>query len=127
LLGTASLALAFSAGIAIGQGKVPTENKGFGSQDLRSLDLSEEIDSVKGRPLRLRKITLAPGGELALHTHKDRPAVSYILEGEITYYQDGKESVARAGQGIAEGRTTTHWAANRGKVTAVWVACDIPK
>jgi uncharacterized cupin superfamily protein len=53
--------------------------------------------------------------------------VSYILEGEITYYQDGKESVARAGQGIAEGRTTTHWAANRGKVTAVWVACDIPK
>jgi hypothetical protein len=44
LLGTASLALAFSAGIAIGQGKVPTENKGFGSQDLRSLDLSEEID-----------------------------------------------------------------------------------
>ena len=32
----------------------------------------------------MRKITLQPGGSLALHTHKDRPAVSYMLEGEVT-------------------------------------------
>ena len=125
--GTVSLALAFGAGIATGQGQVPKENKGVSAQELRSLDLSEEIDSVMGRPLRLRKITLEPGGLIALHTHKDRPAVSYMLQGEVHYYQDGKETVARPGDGIAEGRATTHWAANRGSVAAVWVACDIPR
>ena len=126
--GIAALALAFAAGVAVGQGEVPQENKGISAQALRSLDLTEEIDSVKGRPLRMRKITLAPGGVIGLHSHKDRPAVSYMLEGEVTYYQIGKPpTVARAGDGIAEGRDTTHWAANHGTVPAVWIAVDIPK
>ena len=120
--------LAFGAGIAVGQAQPPKENRGFSSVDIRSLDLSEEIDSIKGRPLRMRKITVQPGGALALHTHKDRPAVSYILEGAMTYHQEGKpDTVASAGEGIAEGRATTHWAENRGTVPAVWIAVDIPK
>jgi len=57
-----SLALGFAAGLAVGQMKPPAENKGLGAEALRSLDLTEEIDSVSGRPLRMRKITLAPGG-----------------------------------------------------------------
>jgi quercetin dioxygenase-like cupin family protein len=124
----AALALAFGAGIAVGQAQVPTENKGVSAIALRSLDLTEELDTIKGRAMRMRKITLQPGGVLGLHTHKDRPAVSYILEGAITYYQEGKpDVVARAGDGIAEGRDTTHWAENRGTVPAVWIAVDIPK
>jgi quercetin dioxygenase-like cupin family protein len=128
LLTAAAVILAFGAGIAVGQAQPPKENKGFSSVDIRSLDLSEEIDSIKGRPLRMRKITVQPGGALALHTHKDRPAVSYMLEGAMTYHQEGKpDTVANAGEGIAEGRATTHWAENRGSVPAVWIAVDIPK
>ena len=80
------------------------------------------------RPLRMRKLTVEPGGILGLHTHKDRPAVNYFLQGAITYHQDGKPDVTlSAGDGIAEGKDTTHWGENRGSVAAVFLAIDIPK
>ena len=128
ILAAATTLLAFGAGFAIGQAQPPKETKGFSSVDIRALDLTEEIDSIKGRPLRMRKITVQPGGVLALHTHRDRPAVSFMLEGAMTYHQEGKpDTVANAGDGIAEGKATTHWAENRGSVPAVWLAVDIPK
>jgi quercetin dioxygenase-like cupin family protein len=121
-------ALAFAAGYAVGQAKAPTENKGISAEPLRSLDLTDEIDSLKGRPLRMRKITLQPGGVIGLHSHQDRPAVSYFLQGEVTYHAEGKPDVVIGpGQGFAEGKATTHWAENRGTVPAVWIAVDIPK
>lgn len=118
----------FAAGVAVGQMKPPAESRGLSAEGLRFLDLSEEIESVKGRPLRMRKITLQPGGVIGLHTHKDRPTVSYFLQGEVLYHQEGKPDVlVRAGQGFAEGKATTHWAENRGADPAVWIAVDIPK
>jgi quercetin dioxygenase-like cupin family protein len=128
LLGATVAVLAFGAGVAVGQAQVPTETKGFSAVNLRSLDLTGELDTIAGRSLRMRKVTVQPGGILELHSHKDRPAVSYILEGAMTYHQEGKpDMVAHAGEGIAEGRATTHWAENRGTVAAVWIAVDIPK
>ena len=128
LLAGSSLTLGFAAGLALGQIKPPSESKGLGAEALRSLDLSEEVESVKGRPLRMRKITLQPGGIIGLHTHKDRPTVSYFLQGEVTYHQEGRpDAVVRPGEGFAEGKATTHWAENRGTVPAVWIAVDIPK
>ena len=118
----------FAAGLAVGQGAIPSANRGLSASPLKSLDLTSEIETVRGRPLRMRKITLQPGGVIGLHTHRDRPAVSYMLEGEVTYHQDGKpDTVVRAGDGIAEGKETTHWAENRGAVPAVWIAVDVPK
>ena len=127
-LAGASVLLAFATGYALGQAQPPAGNKGLSAEPLQSLDLSEEIDFVQGRPLRMRKITLQPGGVIGLHTHKDRPAVSYFLQGEVTYRQEGKaDVVVGPGQGFAEGKATTHWAENRGTVPAVWIAVDIPK
>jgi quercetin dioxygenase-like cupin family protein len=128
LIGATAVVLAFGVGVAVGQAQVPKETKGLSGVNLRSLDLTEELDTIAGRPLRMRKLTLQPGGVLELHSHKDRPAVSYILEGAITYHQESKpDTVAHAGEGIAEGRATTHWAENRGTMPAVWIAVDIPK
>ena len=124
----AALMLGLAAGFAIGQASPPLDTKGQSAVNLQSLDLSDEIDSTKGRPLRMRMITLEPGGVLGLHSHKDRPAVSYFLKGEVTYHQEGKpDRVVRPGEGFAEGKATTHWAENRGTVPAVWIAVDIPK
>jgi quercetin dioxygenase-like cupin family protein len=110
------------------QRQPPPQNVGQSEELLRSLDLTGEVDSTQGRPLRMRKITIQPGGGLALHNHVDRPAVTYLLQGEMTYYPEGKPPmVIRAGEGFAEGRATTHWAENTGKVPAVWIAVDIPK
>jgi quercetin dioxygenase-like cupin family protein len=126
--GALALVAAFVAGYAIGQAAPPAESKGVNEVLLRSLDLTEEMQASNGRSLRMRKMTLAPGGVLGLHSHKDRPAVSYFLQGEVTYHPTGKpEVVVGPGAGIAEGKATTHWAENRGKVPAVWIAVDIPK
>jgi quercetin dioxygenase-like cupin family protein len=122
------LVIVFLAGYAAGQRQPPAQNKGQSEELLRSMDLSNELESTKGRTLRMRKVTLAPGGVLGLHNHVDRPAITYLLEGEVTYHQDGKpDQVVKPGGGFAEGRATTHWAENTGKVPAVWVAVDIPK
>jgi len=124
----ATLALGFAAGVAVGQVKAPTADKGLSADRLHALDLTGEIDSVKGRPLRMRKVMLLPGGVIGLHGHKDQPAVSYLLQGVITFHEEGKPPVVlRAGETFAEGKATTHWAENRAGVAAVWIAVDIPK
>ena len=113
---------------AAGQRQPPPQTVGQTEGPLRSLDLTGELESGKGRPLRMRRITVQPGGALALHNHADRPAVTYMLQGEMTYHQQGKPDViVRPGDGFAEGRATTHWGENAGKVPAVWIAVDIPK
>jgi quercetin dioxygenase-like cupin family protein len=113
---------------AAAQRQPPKETVGQTEEALRALDLTGELESGKGRPLRMRKITVQPGGALALHNHVDRPAVTYMLQGEMTYHQQGKpDVVVRPGGGFAEGRATTHWAENTGKVPAIWIAVDIPK
>jgi quercetin dioxygenase-like cupin family protein len=121
--------LVFGAGYVAGQRKAPPpQTIGQSDELLRSLDLTGEIESGQGRPLRMRKITVQPGGALAPHNHVDRPAVTYMLSGEMTYYPEGKAPVTvRAGEGSAEGRATTHWGENTGTVPAVWIAVDIPK
>ena len=122
------LAVVFGAGFAAGQRQVPTQNAGQSEEALRSLDLSAEMDSTMGRVLRMRRVTVQPGGVLGLHNHVDRPAITYLLQGEMTYHQEGKpDQVVKPGGGFAEGRTTTHWAENTGKTPAVWIAVDIPK
>ncbi len=114
--------------VAAVQRQPPRQTVGQTEEALRTLDLTGEIESGKGRPLRMRRITVQPGGALALHNHVDRPAVTYMLQGEMTYHQDGTPDVTlRAGDGFAEGRATTHWGENTGTEPAVWIAVDIPK
>lgn len=128
IFGTAVVAVVFASGYAAGQRQAPTQTVGQSEELLRSLDLSKELESTTGRPLRMRKITLQPGGVLGLHNHVDRPAITYLLQGQMTYHQERKpDLVANPGDGFAEGRATTHWAESTGKVPAVWVAVDIPK
>ncbi len=128
ILAAISLSSAFGLGYVWGQAAPPTETKGQSAVELQKIDLSSEIDSTQGRFLRLRKITLQPGGVLGIHTHKDRPAVSYFLQGELTYHQEGKgDTVIGAEGGFAEGKATTHWVENRSKVPAIWIAADIFK
>ena len=126
---TGVVVVAFLAGYATGQRRTPpTETVGQTEELLRSIDLTNELESGKGRPLRMRKITLQPGGVLGLHNHVDRPAVTYLLQGQMTYHQEGKpDLIANPGEGFAEGRATTHWGESTGRVPAVWIAVDIPK
>ncbi|NOT25152.1 MAG: cupin domain-containing protein [Acidobacteria bacterium] len=120
--------LVFGFGYAAGQRQAPTADSGRQDELLRSLDLTNEMSSTAGRPLRMRKVTVQPGGVLALHDHVDRPAITYLLQGQMTYHPAGMPPVVvNPGGGFAEGRTTTHWAESTGNVPAVWIAVDIPR
>lgn len=123
---TATLVLVFMCGYAAGQRQIPKQTVGQTQELMGTMDLSGEIGSGAGRTLRLRRITLQPGGVLGIHTHADRPAVTHLIQGQMTYHPEGKPAVViNPGQGAAEGKATTHWAENTGKVPAVWIAADI--
>jgi hypothetical protein len=76
-------ALVLGLRTAGGQQTPPTENKGMKAPLVASLDLGQEIDDMQGRQLRMRVITLEPGGVIAVHPHKDRPSVVYLLQGNM--------------------------------------------
>src|SRR5574338_229441 len=106
--------------------QVAPETKGVIVQFLGSVDLGLEIEGMTGRQLRMRKVTIEPGGVFGpLHDHKDRPGIVYILQGTITDHRDGVTTDYGPGVGWPEDRNTTHWLENRGTVPAVEISVDI--
>lgn len=123
-----ALGLALKLGIAIGEQTPPTENKGVNVSPGTALELSQEIDSVDGRQLRLRIVTIDPGGVGAIHSHKGRPAVAYVVKGAIVEHREGGWTKAHvAGGTITETKDVTHWAENTGSEPAIIVAVDVFK
>jgi quercetin dioxygenase-like cupin family protein len=113
---------------ASGQQAPPTENKGVKIDALATLDLGPEIDGMQGRQLRLRLITMEPGGMIALHSHKDRPAVVRVLQGTVTEHPErGSAQEHKEGESWSEGKEITHWAENKGTKPTVLIVGDIFK
>ncbi|WP_346957950.1 cupin domain-containing protein [uncultured Arthrobacter sp.] len=108
------------------QGKQQT--KGVTAELLATLDLGAEIEGMAGRQLRMRMVTIEPGGVFGpLHDHRDRPGLVYILQGTITDHRNGVATDYGPGAGWPEDRETTHWLENRGTVPAVEISVDIVK
>ncbi len=54
--------------------QVAPATKGVTVKLLATVDLGLEIEGMAGRQLRMRMVTIEPGGVLVpLHDHKDRP------------------------------------------------------
>ena len=124
----AGMALAFAIGVAVGQNSPPTENKGVKVGAPTFIDLTNEIDSVAGRQLRMRVVTLEPGGVVAMHSHKGRPAVAYVVQGMLTeHLENGDVRDHGEGESWTEDRNTTHWAENRGDKAVMVIAVDVFK
>ena len=102
------------------------ETKGVTVNLLAALDLGAEIEGMAGRQLRMRMVTIEPGGVFGpLHDHKDRPGMVYVLEGTITDHRDGVATEYGPGVGWPEDRNTMHWLENRGTTPAVEISVDI--
>ena len=122
------MALAFAVGVAVGQNSAPTENKGVKVGAPTFLDLTNEIDSVAGRQLRMRVVSIEPGGAVAMHSHNGRPAVAYALQGTLTeHLENGDVHERRQGESWTEDRNTTHWAENKSDKTVMVIAVDVFK
>jgi hypothetical protein len=53
------------------------------------VDLTGEIEGLAARELRMRMVTIEPGGVFGpLHDHIDRPGTVYVLQGTITDLRD---------------------------------------
>jgi quercetin dioxygenase-like cupin family protein len=89
------------------------------------MDLGPEIEGMAGRQLRLRLITLAPGGMFAVHNHRDRPTVEFIMSGSPTEFRGSAERIVRQGEAVLSDKDTTHWWRNDGSTPVIFVAADI--
>jgi quercetin dioxygenase-like cupin family protein len=102
------------------------DTKGVSVKLLAKVDLGLEIEGMAGRELRMRMVTIEPGGVFGpIHDHKDRPGTVYVLEGTITDHRNGVATDYGPGVGWPEDRNTTHWLENRGTVAAVEISVDI--
>jgi len=104
----------------------PAETKGFGQDRLEVVDLSKDFAGFEGRQLRLRRLTVAPGGVAAYHQHGGRPSITYVASGEITDHRDGEAPrKVKAGQSFLEPTSLGHWIENTGTEPAQLIAVDV--
>src|SRR5262245_56144529 len=126
-LASLGFALIAASGNASGQQAAPPAMKGVTMTPLTAVDLGPEIEGMAGRQLRMRKITIEPGGFFALHSHKDRPGTVYVLEGRLTETRNDVTKEYGPGEVWFENRETNHRLENKGTTPATFVAVDIFK
>ncbi len=106
--------------------RVAPESKGVSIELLSAVNLRREIAGMPGRQLRMRTVTIEPGGVFGpIHDHVGRPGAVYILQGTITHHRDGAAEEYGLGPGWPEDRHTTHWLENTGTTSAVDIPVDI--
>jgi quercetin dioxygenase-like cupin family protein len=109
-----------------GQAMGPTEPKDVTDNVLAAIDLSKEMVKIDNHQFRMRQLEIKPGGVVPWHSHADRPALIYVVAGEIAEYAStcAIPLVHKAGDvSIDAGRS--HWWKNTGKKTVVLISADI--
>jgi quercetin dioxygenase-like cupin family protein len=94
---------------------------------LASIDLAKEPVKLNDHLQRVRKLVIQPGGVVPWHSHTDRPALIYIIEGEIVEYASNcaVPILHKAGDVRAEVQGTSHWWKNLGDKTVTLLSFDI--
>jgi quercetin dioxygenase-like cupin family protein len=121
----AVLTLAIAGTAAVAQLAPPAANQGVSAKLLGALNLNSQIAEIGGRQLRLRLITIAPGGALAMHDHKDRPSVEILIKGSATEFRANTPKQYKEGDAMIADIGTEHWWKNEGSEPALLVAADI--
>lgn len=108
----------------------PVDMKPVGVTDtvIAMIDVDKE-QGVKDRKFRMRKLTIEPGGVVPWHSHAERPAIIYIVEGQIEEYASNcaVPIVHKAGEVVAETKGVSHWWKNLGDKTVVLLSADLLK
>lgn len=110
--------------------RISGETKPVGVTDtvIASIDLASKGGDFAGQLLRMRKLTIAPGGVVPWHEHSARPANIYILSGTIEEYRANCEvsMVHKAGEVTMEfGKGFAHWWKNTSSEPVVLLSADI--
>jgi quercetin dioxygenase-like cupin family protein len=94
---------------------------------LASIDLSKERVALNDHQLRMRRLVIQPGGVVPWHSHADRPAIIYIVQGTVTEYASdcAVPIVHKSGEVARETASTSHWWKNTGKQIVILLSADI--
>lgn len=115
--------------VADGKGQQPSTAAAKDVKDVvRAMtDLAKEPVGVKGRQFRLRQLDIGPGGIVPWHSHDDRPAMIYVVAGEITEYASNCTApiVHKAGDVAPEKKGISHWWQNTGTQPVVLISVDL--
>jgi len=115
--------------VADGQGQKPGPSAPVGVSDVvrASTDLAKEPAAIKGRQFRLRQLDIQPGGIVPWHSHNERPAMIYVVSGEVVEYASScaVPIVHKAGDIAPEKSGTSHWWKNTGGTPAVLISVDL--
>ena len=131
----ASFSLILGIGMFVGysfaasQREPPTEHQGVNVTTLGVLpeaSLQAQI-GLSGYVMQLREITLDPKGQIAKHSHANRPGLVWTIsgswtEGRASGEKDYPDSLKSA---ILEDENTEHWGWNDSSQPARVVVCDI--
>jgi len=103
------------------------EASGVSDNVLAMLPLAEEGPMLADRKMRVRKLTIESGGVVPWHSHGDRPALIYIIEGEIMEYASNCAApiVHKAGDVAVESHAVSHWWKNLSDGTVTLLSFDI--
>jgi len=97
---------------------------------IASIDLAPKGGDFAGQLLRMRKLTIEPGGVVPWHEHSQRPANIYVISGTIEEYRStcAVPIVHKAGDVTAEyGKGLAHWWKNTSDKPVVLISSDIFK
>ncbi len=115
--------------VADGQGQKPGPTAPVGVTDVvrASTDIAAPPYNIKGRAFRLRQLDMQPGGIVPWHSHNERPAMIYVVSGEVVEYASScaVPIVHRAGDVAPEKNGTSHWWKNTGTTKAVLISVDL--
>ena len=115
--------------VASGQGQQAgaTMPKGVTDNVLGAIDLAKEPIAIEGRMFRLRQLEIQPGGEVPWHSHEDRPALIYVVQGEVLEYSSDCSGpiVHKAREVSAETHGVAHWWKNAGSEKVVLISADL--
>ena len=103
-----------------------TMPEGVTDEVIASIDLAGQY-GVEGRTMRMRRLVVQPNGVVPWHSHDERPANIYVVEGKITEYRStcAVPIEHKAGDVTAESGDLSHWWKNNSNKPTVIISADI--
>ncbi len=128
-----ALSSVFFAGVltlgsfAFAGGKAPEKTHGFSAEQLHENELAAQIPAMEGYSLRMRRVTIEPGGATNEHSHANRPGLVFVEKGKVIEHRNGIKREFFKGDSWIETADTNHWAQNKSNKPASLIVIDLPK
>ncbi|MFC4138439.1 MULTISPECIES: cupin domain-containing protein [unclassified Microbacterium] len=80
---------------------------------------------LSDRTMRMRRITVEPGGVIAAHPHDNRPTILFVMTGALLEFSVGNDVAVEHAAPAVVTPTATHWWRNAGDEAAVIIGADL--